>query len=282
VAEKRAVRLGEVQETLLIPLYGRADQTRRKRGLLHDPKAVEMVEAIDYDFGRFDGGRSLLGATVRTCILDVWVREFLSEHPAGTVVEIGAGLNTRFERVDNGQVHWIDLDLPDVIDLRGRFFTESDRRRMVAASVLDPGWIAAVQANPGPYFFAAEAVLVYLNEPQVRQALGLIVGQFPGARIALDTAGGWIIANQHRHDTLKTMQARMTWACDDPRELERWGLGLRLRESRDLSQLPPAVRRTVPAGKRAVLTFAHFVLRKRFAGYKVNLLDIEPSTRTTP
>jgi hypothetical protein len=25
-------------------------------------------------------------------------------------VEIGTGFNTRFDRVDNGQVHWIDLD----------------------------------------------------------------------------------------------------------------------------------------------------------------------------
>lgn len=50
---------------------------------------------------------------LRTVILDTWVRDFLAGHPAGTVVDIGTGLNSRFERVDNGQVHWIDLDLPD-------------------------------------------------------------------------------------------------------------------------------------------------------------------------
>jgi O-methyltransferase involved in polyketide biosynthesis len=266
------VRLGKVQETLLIPLYGRADQTRRKRGLLHDPKSVEMVEAIDYDFSRFDGTRSLLGATVRTCIFDVWVRSFLADHPAGTVVEIGAGLNTRFERVDNGQVNWIDLDLPDVIELRRKFFTESDRRRMIAASVLDPAWISSVLAGPGPYFLSAEAVLVYLSHTQVKEALGLMARHFPGARIALDTAGSRIIDNQDRHDTLKHMRGRMTWACDDPRALESWGLGLRLLESRDLSQLPAPLRPTVPFGARAMLTVGRLLAGKRFTTYKVNLL----------
>lgn len=269
---KHGVRLGEVQETLLIPLYGRAQQTRTRPRLLNDPKAVEMVEAIDYDFARF-AGPSSLGATLRTCILDVWVRAFLAEHPTGTVVEIGTGLNTRFERVDNGQVRWIDVDLPDVIALRRQFFADSDRRRMIAGSVLDPAWTDTVRSRPGPYFVVAEAVLVYLAESEVKQALRLITERLPGSRVALDTAGAWIVANQHRHDALKKVAAKMTWACDDPRELERWGLGLRLLESRDLAQLPEQLRGSVPVTTRCALSAAHLLARKRFAQYRVNLLQ---------
>jgi O-methyltransferase involved in polyketide biosynthesis len=278
MAEKHTVKLGAVQETLLIPLYGRADQTRKRRGLLRDPKAVEMVEAIDYDFSRFEGTRSLLGVTVRTCIIDVWVRDFVAAHPEGTVVEIGAGLNTRFERVDNGRIHWVDLDLPDVIDVRRRFFADTDRRRMIAASVLDPGWVDAVRASPGPYFIAAEAVLVYLTAPDVRKALRLIAENLPGSRVALDTAGAWIIAHQDKHDTLKNMRARMAWACEDPRDLESWDLGLRLLESRDLSQLPAPLRRTVPITTRAFLKAGHLLAGQRFTRYRVNLLGTAAST----
>ena len=46
------------------------------------------------------------------------------------MVELGTGLNTRFERTDNGSVHWIDLDLPDTIEHRRRFFADTERRRM--------------------------------------------------------------------------------------------------------------------------------------------------------
>jgi O-methyltransferase involved in polyketide biosynthesis len=271
MADKQAVTLGEAQETLLIPLYGRAVETAKKRGVLRDRKAVEMVAAIDYDFARFDGGPSLLGTVLRTCIFDVWVRAFLAEHPAGTVVEIGAGLNTRFERVDNGEVRWIDIDLPDAMELRRRFFAETGRRIMRPVSVLDETWIEAVKASPGPYFFTAEAVLAYLSEAEVRHALGLIATHFPGSPVAFDTCGGWIVANQHRHDAMKKVQARMTWACDDPRELEGWGLGLRLAESRDLSQLPRQLRRRTPLAYRCFLPLARVLLRKRFAKYRVNL-----------
>lgn len=63
--------------------------------------------------------------------------DFLATHHTGTVVEIGTGLNTRHERVDNGQAHWFDLDLHDVIELRRAFFVNTPRRTMIAASVTD-------------------------------------------------------------------------------------------------------------------------------------------------
>ena len=39
-------------------------------------------------------------------------------NPQAAVVHLGCGLDTRFERVDNGQVEWFDLDIPDVMALR--------------------------------------------------------------------------------------------------------------------------------------------------------------------
>jgi O-methyltransferase involved in polyketide biosynthesis len=95
------------------------------------------------------------------------------------VVEIGTGLNTRFERVDSGQVHWIDLDLPDTIELRGKFFADTARRRMVAGSVLDERWLDNVAQFPGPYFFVAEGVLVYLPEDQVSRPPAALRRQLP-------------------------------------------------------------------------------------------------------
>ncbi|MET9966896.1 class I SAM-dependent methyltransferase [Streptomyces sp. NPDC006356] len=156
---ERPPELGEIQETLLIPLYARAMETHKRRGMVTDPRAVEMVDALDYDFARFDGATSLLGANLRTLLFDTWVRDFLARHPSGTVVEIGTGLNTRFERLDNGTVHWIDLDLPDVIELRRSFFEDTDRRRMLAASVTDPAWTDEVRRLPGLHFFGVHVHL---------------------------------------------------------------------------------------------------------------------------
>jgi O-methyltransferase involved in polyketide biosynthesis len=265
-------QLGTVQETLLITLYGRAVETRDPDGLLDDPAAVRMVEAIDYDFSRFDGKPSLLGACLRTLLFDHWVRRFLADHPDGTVVEVGTGLNTRFDRVDNGRVHWIDLDLPDAIALRRRFFgADEERRSMVAASVLDTGWLDEVAKLPEPWFFAVEAVLPYLAEDQVRRLVGELARRFPGSWLATDIASTAMVAEQDDHDVLSTMAARMDWACDDPRALESWAPGVRLAESVTFDRLPDELVTGFSRARREWLRMAAEAAPEKFAAYPLNL-----------
>jgi O-methyltransferase involved in polyketide biosynthesis len=260
---KHQARLGAVQETLFIPLAARARETQRKHPVLRDPKAVEMVQAIDYDTAKY--GRSAGGpfTVLRTAIIDFWVRSFLAAHPAATVVEIGTGLNTRFERVDNGQVHWFDLDLPDTIELRRAFFADTERRRMVAASFLDEDWLPAVAQSRGPYFFVADGVLVYLPEDQVMAALARLAERFPRALIALDTYPKRIFDQQHKLAARKGMDARWAWACDDPRALERYGL--EVVESASFTRPPRAMRGELPARYRYLIPLADPVLGQAMA-----------------
>jgi O-methyltransferase involved in polyketide biosynthesis len=222
-------RLGAVEETLLIPLYGRAVESRKPRAILRDPKAVEIVAAIDYDFHKFDGATSLQGCVIRTAMFDEWIIDFLRANPAGTVIEIGAGLNTRFERLDNGHATWIELDLPDAMDLRRQFFVDTERRRMLAGSVIDDAWLRVARESRGPWFIAAEAVFVYLSEAEVRSVLARVADALPNALVAFDTANRWMVNNPREHDVMSKMAARMQWACDDPRSIEDWEIGLRLR-----------------------------------------------------
>jgi O-methyltransferase involved in polyketide biosynthesis len=166
------LELDPVQETLFIPLYGRATLTRQGSALIDDPRAVELVEAIDHDWARFDGLPSLFGATLRTRILDHWIAAWLADNPDGTVVEIGAGLNTRFERVDNGRARWFELDLPAAMALRRRFFEDGERRTMISGSVVDRDWVETAISSSGPFFIVAEAVLPFLAEDEVAHRSG--------------------------------------------------------------------------------------------------------------
>jgi O-methyltransferase involved in polyketide biosynthesis len=259
VADKQGVQLGGAQETLFIPLAARARQAGKKRPLLRDPRAQELVAAIDYDTDKYDRGVGGWVTVLRTAIYDYWLRAFLAEHPRGTVVELGTGLNTRFERVDNGELHWIDLDLPDTIELRRRFFTDTDRREMVVASVTDPGWLDTVAQRPGPYFFVADGVLVYLPEDEVSAVLLRIGERFPGALIALDTYNRKTYERQHQLATRRGIAGRWAWACDEPRALER--LGLRVVESVPITRPPRGLRRELPARYRVLLPLADPALR---------------------
>ncbi len=266
------IDLGPVQETLLIPLYGRAVETRKETGLLDDPRAVEIVASLDYDFGKWKGKPSLRGACLRTRMFDKMVQRFLDAHPEGTFIEIGSGLNTRFERLDNGRVRWFDLDLPDVIALRRRFFEDTDRRRMIVASVLDDGWMEQVAESGGPFFFVSEAVIIYLDEAQVRQVFASIGRRFPGAQLCTDTCSTEMVESQDRHDVMKTMPRTswFRWACDDPFVLQSWVRGMRLERSDTFVDADPAIIASLPLMYRLLVRFAPGLLRRRVDGYRLN------------
>lgn len=264
------VELGPVQETLLIPLLGRAVETGKSNGLLRDPKAVEIVEALDYDFEKWRGIRSLLGASIRACLFDEEVGRFLQAHPDGSVVEIGAGLNTRYERLDNGRARWLELDLPDSMALRRHFFDDTERRRMVAASVLEDGWRDEVAQLPRPLCFVSEAVLIYLDAPQVEGVVRDLAERFPESWLVVDTVCSDMVETQHKHDAMKTLprDSWFRWACEDPGSLEAWGMSLAA--SRSFLDAPPSVLARLPLPYRVVFGWLPFLARKKLDGYRIN------------
>ena len=73
---------------------------------------------------------------------------------------------------------WFDLDLPDTIALRRRFFEDTPRRTMIASSVLDTAWMEQVHAAPEPWLFVSEAVLIYLENAQARRTIEQIGEHF--------------------------------------------------------------------------------------------------------
>jgi O-methyltransferase involved in polyketide biosynthesis len=270
---KQNVRLGAVEETLLVPLYARAVESRRKHPILVDPKAMEMVRAIDWDFERFGQRIRVVGCTLRTAMFDEWIAEFLRGHPEGTVVEIGAGLNTRFERLDNGRIHWFDLDLPDVVELRRKFFADTARRVALSGSILDSDWIAPVRQSPGPYFFVAETVFVYLQAAEVKAALAQIARNFPAMRIALDTMSPRATKGGNKDFARRKMAARFAWSCEDPRELEAWNIGLRLLESRSPFDVDGPLRARVSWPIRTLSCVLRALFPKLPRVYLLNLFE---------
>lgn len=145
------VRLGPVQETLLIPVYARALETARPRPLFRDAMSTEMVRRIDYDLSRFDQATNVIrDVVVRTDLLDERVAAFIAGNPFGQVINLGAGLDTRLSRLDNSSIHWVDLDIPDAIELRAKFFASGERKRMIPQSMFEPDWFERTFKNVPP------------------------------------------------------------------------------------------------------------------------------------
>ena len=137
-----------VAETLLIPLYYRAKESRRKNPILNDKVAEGLVDSLEYDYSRFDGAKlSEVGCVVRGWFFDRAVRRFIGKHADAVVVNVGCGLDTRFQRIGDGKAVFYDMDLPEVIALRRELIPEQPGNPYIAASLL-AGWTTCVAGIP--------------------------------------------------------------------------------------------------------------------------------------
>jgi len=119
-----------LSSTMLIPLWAKAVEQGRAQPLLRDDEAVRMLDKIDYDFSKFAKVKaSQVGCCGRAKLLDDMTRHFIAEHPDAVVVQIGAGLDARYERLGKPRITaWYDLDLPEVIGVSDRIMVMHEGR----------------------------------------------------------------------------------------------------------------------------------------------------------
>jgi len=244
MSEVSLQNLSDVAETLLMMLYIRAVESQRPDALIKDEKAVALVQQMDQDFLRDKLAKvdeeTRVAAVLRNREFDRHARDFLARYPEAAVVHIGCGLDTRFERVDNGRVEWYDLDLPEVIELRRAFLGgEGERHHFLACSVLDKAWLNVVGVrHQRPFLFLAEGVLMYLEEAQVRSLVLTLKEYFPGGELIFDAFSPFFVWANNRRVTRTNVGARCHWALKRSKDLERWSDGIRLLDERFPFQYP--------------------------------------------
>ena len=197
--DKIKIDLSGLSETLLFPLWGRAKLSKECSWLFNDVRATEIVEKIDYDFSKFD--KILWGCrfdrtalknslpplfALRAKQFDHKIQSYVAEHPRSSVVNIGAGLDTTFYRVDNGLIHWYDLDLPPVIEIRSQLLPEANTTKGIAKSLLDPSWCTCIKQTEDGVFMIMGGVLMYFEEAQVKQFFSMLADNFPSGEIVFD------------------------------------------------------------------------------------------------
>lgn len=181
--------LTAVSDTLYVPLLGRIFATKQYPHILRDEAALAIYDSLEPRIKAMPGQSeyALLASAVRSMNIDRIVRAFLSRHPAGTVVNVGCGLETLCQRCDNGTALWFALDLPEVLALRGRYFPETERDRYLPYSMFDYQWMDVVRnAGHTPVLFVASGLFIYFPETQVIDFLRRLA-DFPYAELVFDT-----------------------------------------------------------------------------------------------
>jgi O-methyltransferase involved in polyketide biosynthesis len=234
--EKTKITLTPEQETLLIPLFAKAQPGNP---LFFDPKARDILNRVDYDFSRLRvPDKTVILVCQRAKKLDAVTRAFLAEHPGGTVLHLGCGLDSRFWRVEDGLVEWYDLDMPPVIALRQQFYPAHARYHLIASSVTDLEWMEQVDAADRPVLVVAEGLMMYLSEADVRRLFLRLRDAFPGCRLIADVFSRMAARSASKHPSLKQTGATLGWGIDDPHEVEAWAPAIRLIEEWFFSQDP--------------------------------------------
>ncbi len=227
------IELGSVQETLLLPLWGRAIETQKKKPLLIDKKAVSIINCIPYDFTEISKNiNKIVQASwiARSIFFDKKIKAFIDLFPEATIANIGCGLDTTFDRVDNGKIQWIDLDLPDTIDLRKKYISESDRRHFIPKSVFDQSWYDRIEKKDKVMLLIA-GVLCYFSESDVKRLFNDFHTFLPGVEVVFDYFSpiGMKVSNKKViEDGGMDKSAYLKWSIDNIQEIEKWDSNIKV------------------------------------------------------
>ena len=252
--EKTINKISNISETLLIPLYSRAFESKTEKPVIVDKKAIEITEELNKIFEKSNSvlyqnlakGKSRkrnakklnVAMALRTRKFDRYCTSFLKENPDGTVVELGCGLSTRFPRIANNTCIWYDLDLPEVIEIRKNFFKESERYHLIASSVTDFEWMKKIKEKNKKILFIAEGLLMYLQEKEVKELIINMQKNFPGCYLTCEVVNTFLVKMLKRKMFRRKFQRDFGFGKDtsfyfgikDSKDLESWHQGIRFLE----------------------------------------------------
>ena len=229
MAEK--IKLSGVPETMLQTVYARAKESAG-RGAIHDPKAEELINRIDYDFSLADKDAAMhSGVVARTIVLDRLVSTWLVENPGAAVINIACGLDTRCYRL-NGYSHWYNLDLPETIAVREKLLPESGTISQIAMSAMDD-WGCEISECDTTALVIIEGLTMYLSEEDVKQIFAVISKNIERAAVLVEVMNPMVV-KRFREKSIEASNAKFTWGIKDGRALAALLQDFRLVEEHSL------------------------------------------------
>jgi O-methyltransferase involved in polyketide biosynthesis len=232
--QKISVKRGTVEETLLLPLWGRAVETNKGNPRLIDKKAVNILNQLDYDFNTITQNMNPVsqhGWVARSLHTDRIVTGFIKKHPEATIINIGCGMDTTFDRVDNGKIMFYELDLPDVIELRKSFFHDSERHKSISSSFLNSEWYQEIQVTDALLCIAG-GVFYYFEEAQIKTFFMGMADHFKRCDFCFDSLSpmGVKIANKKVLKAGGMSSALGKWKLKSIKSLEKWDKRIKILE----------------------------------------------------
>lgn len=218
--------LGPVESTLLIPLAARAHgDALFPHMALHDARAAHALAALHTNVQCFLQDKlSVYGVLARTHIIRRLAQDFFQRHPTAWGANLGCGLSCHFQWLDNGRNHWIDADLPQVMQWRERLVPSLNaRHHLTTLDLCEPHWWRRLRLPPSPQepvLVLLEGVLMYQQPAQVAAILREFAQEAPpGSELICDSLSWMAMGAAARHPSVCHTQAQFHWG---PRHLSEF------------------------------------------------------------
>ena len=231
MSNKIKIEKNTVQETLVMPLYGKAWAVKTYPDLFHDSDCRKIMDMLDYDFSTMQAQEgsvkmklAALAATVRQYALVQEIRDYLKEHPRALVVNLGCGLDTAGHQADNGKCRFANIDFPNVIEIREQLLPSTEREKNIPSDLNDHAWFDKLDFRmEDGIVFIASGVFLYFKKEDVKKLFRAMAERFPGGRLAFDGQNTTGMKVDLKAIRASGIDVSTNFALDDPvNELKSW------------------------------------------------------------
>ena len=207
--------MNNVNKTLYIPLYGKSYVS--KKGLfLEDKKAEEIWDTEGFSLhGKSKSKWLAYYMGIRSAVFDEWLKRQMTALPDAVILHIGCGMDSRITRVGTAHHKWYDVDFPEVIEERKRYFTESADYRMIAGDARDCTWLAAIPETKAA-IVVMEGVSMYLAVGEMRKLTGCLGGHFEKIVLLADCYTSFAAKMSKYRNPINDVGVTEVYGTDDP------------------------------------------------------------------
>lgn len=230
-----------VERTLFLPLWGRWSESIKGNGLICDNKSIELVNRMGYDFQTIENSQHPL--TRLAWITRAWNTDHeLNRHAPNipfTAICLGCGLDTAFYRNNIPLMNWVDVDLPNVIELRRHLMGATKGVTLHAGSILEKNTFETIQTE-GRIIVLALGLLCYFNEIEVKKIMNNLSSLSSNVLIIMDYFSEAGIAISNKMVLAENNESRMIWYVNNPTDL------LSLHDGLDIIETYPLFQKIMP------------------------------------
>lgn len=212
--------MDSVNKTMYIPLYGKA-YVSQKGLFLTDKKAEEIWAKEAFPLkGKSKSKWLAYYMGIRSAVFDEWVRGQMKARKETVVLHIGCGLDSRVLRVGNGEQKWYDVDFPEVIRERKRYYQEMENYQMMVGDARNGEWLASIPENKHA-IVVLEGVSMYLKAAELEALMGNLAAHFEQVAILMDCYTVLAAKMSKYKNPINDVGVTQVYGIDEPRVLEK-------------------------------------------------------------